>query len=464
MGSFRCGFLGVVPATAAIVLFGFATQALAQTNDDVFPQLQWSFGSPGARANAMGRAFIAVADDATAAVVNPSGLVNLTRPQVSFEYQGVRLVSQRLTSPQSLFDAMPSLSAVTVASPSFASVALPAGKRIALAFSRSEFLNYKASSTSTAEAIPPTAAFVLFPTETNADFRGTSYGGSVAVAVRQNVSVGATFSENVLRARAGATRYDFTVGRAFPSKLDDVLTSSVIVNESSIDTTALAFAWSAGILVRPFRAFAIGAEYSKGPSFQMQETVSNNPGERPDFLPGPCCGTNLPLVRAAGSPFTLALNVPDRIGVGISYRPTARLLLAADGVRVDYSELTKSFAVVFDAATVTGSSFAARNVTEFHAGAELNIARGRMPLFLRAGVFTDPSHGVRFLGSSDPTTNASESALFNLLPELNRVNGTLGFGVVAGLHFELDAAYVFTMAPTSVRGPLNAIVSGVLRF
>src|SRR5207249_4906766 len=61
---------------------GMAAAAGAQTNDEVFPQVQWNFSTPGARANGMGRTFIGTADDASAAVTNPAGLMNLTRPQV----------------------------------------------------------------------------------------------------------------------------------------------------------------------------------------------------------------------------------------------------------------------------------------------------------------------------------------------------------------------------------------------
>jgi hypothetical protein len=83
--------LTVRPMRIALALLaaaaGLAGSAAAQTNDEIFPQFQWNFASPGARANAMGQAFIGVADDATAATTNPAGLVNLTRPQVYLEYK-----------------------------------------------------------------------------------------------------------------------------------------------------------------------------------------------------------------------------------------------------------------------------------------------------------------------------------------------------------------------------------------
>jgi hypothetical protein len=47
--------------------------------------LQLSFSDPGARSMGFGGAFVALADDATAALANPAGLVQLARPEVSIE-------------------------------------------------------------------------------------------------------------------------------------------------------------------------------------------------------------------------------------------------------------------------------------------------------------------------------------------------------------------------------------------
>ncbi|HSS77738.1 MAG TPA: outer membrane protein transport protein, partial [Thermoanaerobaculia bacterium] len=49
------------------------------------PRFDFSFSNPGARSLGFAGAFAALADDATAAYANPAGLVQLTRPEVSFE-------------------------------------------------------------------------------------------------------------------------------------------------------------------------------------------------------------------------------------------------------------------------------------------------------------------------------------------------------------------------------------------
>src|SRR6185503_2932057 len=55
------------------------------TNSETFSGFQFNFNNPGARALGMGGAFVAVADDATAVIANPAGLVILQRPELSAE-------------------------------------------------------------------------------------------------------------------------------------------------------------------------------------------------------------------------------------------------------------------------------------------------------------------------------------------------------------------------------------------
>jgi hypothetical protein len=62
-----------------------ATVASAQTNQEVNSAYQFNFSNPGARSLAMGGSLTGLADDATAALTNPSGLLLLPAPEVSFE-------------------------------------------------------------------------------------------------------------------------------------------------------------------------------------------------------------------------------------------------------------------------------------------------------------------------------------------------------------------------------------------
>ena len=62
-----------------------ATVVSAQEVPQPILTTQFSFSNPGARSLGLGGAFVALADDATAAWANPAGLVQIAKPEVSVE-------------------------------------------------------------------------------------------------------------------------------------------------------------------------------------------------------------------------------------------------------------------------------------------------------------------------------------------------------------------------------------------
>ena len=82
----------LAPRLALTLLIGLvlyaATAVTAQVNDDLQAGLQLNLSPPGARSLAMAGAFVGRADDATAAVANPAGLLWLSRQEISLEYRG----------------------------------------------------------------------------------------------------------------------------------------------------------------------------------------------------------------------------------------------------------------------------------------------------------------------------------------------------------------------------------------
>ena len=90
--SFECRFLRFARvALPAAVLFLWPSGSAAQTNERLFENLSFRFTTPGARAAGMGKTFVGLADDATAAVSNPGGLSNLLEQEFSFELSGTEL-------------------------------------------------------------------------------------------------------------------------------------------------------------------------------------------------------------------------------------------------------------------------------------------------------------------------------------------------------------------------------------
>ncbi|MDH3816848.1 MAG: hypothetical protein OEV48_20340, partial [Acidobacteriota bacterium] len=72
------------PTIAATLLIGAVMVTVpCQSQDTTISNSV--FANPGARSLALGGAFAAIADDATAAFANPAGLVQILRPEISAE-------------------------------------------------------------------------------------------------------------------------------------------------------------------------------------------------------------------------------------------------------------------------------------------------------------------------------------------------------------------------------------------
>jgi long-subunit fatty acid transport protein len=404
---------------------GLAATAAAQTNDEIFPTLQWNFSTPGARANGMGRSFIGIADDASAAVTNPAGLMSLTRPQVYGEYKSTRLKVERLAATNALTTLQPTANTSIVNALSFLSVSAPVNNKIAVGFSVHRFLDYHEMFTLATRAVPNDPdRQAFFPVSGQADFTGTAFGGSVAYMATEALRVGVTIAANRLEANSLATRNDFRA---------DLSPSNIVVNQTSINDTQTAISATVGALYRVNEMVSVGFSFEKSPRFKTSENLQRNPG----FSTTP--QSNQTLVATPNFPKDVQINVPNHFGFGVAIRPNAKLLIAADGVRTNYSSLSENTTVVFATDTVKSTDFTTPDVTEFHVGAEYNVyTMNGNPLFVRAGVFTNPAHLVTYTGSV-----VTEIAKYNLLPRTDETRGTIGVGIALGPRAQIDAAYVF---------------------
>jgi hypothetical protein len=64
---------------------GFGSLAADPAFAQPLTSLEFSFSNPGARSLGFGGAFVALADDATAAFANPAGIVQIAKPELSLE-------------------------------------------------------------------------------------------------------------------------------------------------------------------------------------------------------------------------------------------------------------------------------------------------------------------------------------------------------------------------------------------
>jgi long-chain fatty acid transport protein len=397
-----------------------ATFARAQTNERIYENLDFRFVTPGARAVGMGKAFVGLADDATAAYSNPAGLSNLLKKEFSFEFQGTDIRHERLVS---LSPAAPTETKVfgdRVWGPSFLSFAWPAGRWTA-SFFLNAVQNYSESFAFQGRPIPGTGGGAEDGAFGTIDVRSQQYGVGASFVVNRFLSVGASLV---------ASSLDLASQGRSGTPLNPR-------NGTNTIDRGTVFTGMGGVLVKPFKGLSLGASFYGGASFDLQTMLYG------DFLYGPAGDVND--VTLTGTVQPIRYVIPKRLGLGAAWRAHDQLTLVADADRIWYSEeISDRFLIVdFQAAAfgLSRTNFTVRDVWELHAGAEYRVYRSSLTFALRGGVFTDPDHRMRF--RSEGASNVAATLLdyrFNTVTDKTDIGATFGCGLMVANRFQVDAA------------------------
>ena len=352
--------------------------ALAQGGPSAF---QFSFSNPGARSLGLAGAFAALADDATAAFANPAGLVQLTRPEVSFEgrswsYSTPFTEGGRVSGEPTgiLLDTVDGLrtsrSEADLSGLSFLSYVYPKGNWSFAAY-RHVLAKF--------EALRETQGFFLDSVEFPrfADFRNVldiqivSYSVAGAYRAKEGLSfgVGLSYFEadllfvNETYAPRVATLPEGPFGR-------NVFDPSAIVESVSLEFPNGTFAFSAGFLWHVSRRFSLGGFTRPGPSFDVDAAVTDGLG-----------------VRSISG----GLSFPDVYGLGAAVRSKGgRLTFSFEWDRVEYSTIIET--------AETTPDIMLDDADEFRFGAEYVFLGIEPVVAFRGGVWLDPDHQIRSEG------------------------------------------------------------------
>jgi len=411
--------LTALRASAVAILLATASGvAVAQTNERLYENLDFRFDTPGARALGMGRAFVGLADDATAALSNPAGLSNLLGQQFSLEFRG----TQRERQISSAAGSLDSQSfGQFVFTPSFMSYALPFERATLLLYRNSqqkfqEQFEFGPRQVPTREA-PEDGAF-----------------GAVSVAVENFGAGGAWVVSPQLSVGGSANLVTLDLA-------SEARSGTRLNPRNGTNTIASGYRWSgtAGLLFKPVRGVAIGATYAHRVSFPMETrlfgrflyTVSDPEGT----------------IILTGERRVVDYVIPSRYAVGGSWRASDRLSIVADVSRVLYSQrITDRFLVVDfvdPVAQITPDNFFVKDVTQVHAGAEYRFYLLRSTVAVRGGLYTDPNHPLRYRRGGNNLQHPADRLLdfrFNTLPDETRVAATAGVGVALANRVQLDGA------------------------
>jgi long-chain fatty acid transport protein len=406
--------------------------AFAQ-NTAQFP-VQFDFLPPGARSVGMGSAFIAAADDATAAFTNPAGLARLGGRQISAELRFKRLETPFLLGGRisgSMTGVGIDVSPTPVYAndiddnfgPTFISFLWPLGAKASVIGYRHEVATIENTylSQGVFERIVESGViddtFRRTPVGGTREVRIRNYGGSFGYKVSERFAVGGGMSFYRFRLDGDFNRFG----------IQDDFASPANVNFPTASQTQRADDWSpgfnAGALFDLTPRVKIGATYRYGPSFTFRQE---------DLVPS----IDFELFR------TGSFDIPDVFGIGLEWRATDALRLVMDYDRVQYKQIREDFITFQSLINQQPESLRLDDGNEFHVGVEYLFPNAPIPLALRGGFWHDPDHVVRY--EPGPVPNPTDNFFLATLPGgSSQQHYTFGAGAVLSRWLEVNGAADF---------------------
>ena len=435
----------LISHTAVLVLLlgGLLAPAGVAAQDLIVP-LQFSFSDPGARSMGFGGAFVALADDATAAFANPAGLVQLGRPEVSIE--GRRWSYSTPFTEGGRVEGLPSgfgidntvglrtaRSQDTLDGVSFLSLAYPRGKW-SLAVFRHQLANFEFSSETQGLFGGGTDCCQArsYDQRATTDLRSVSYGISGAYRIHERLDLGFGVIYHEASLASQATLFlpdDDSVQSVFApnSYLPERLLVSQSVSGNDTDWGLIG-----GFLWRLSDSWRIGGVYRQGPGLAISNELTA--GEAVD-LGVPPGGV---LSRTAGP----SIEFPWVLGLGLAYRaPDGGLTVSFQWGHIEYSKIVES-------AGLTDRTV--DDADELHLGAEYVFLHSTPIVAVRLGAWRDPDHQLR--------ATADEPLIRALLPRgQDQMHYAVGLGL-AVKSFQIDVGVDFADRVKTVS------VSGIYSF
>jgi long-subunit fatty acid transport protein len=408
----------------------------AITDTETNASIPFNLANPGARSMGMGGAFLGLADDATAAYTNPAGLTQLVTPEISIEGRHTEYSIPYVTSggiSTSPFNGSGLHTADADSSQSnlsFISFVYP-WDRWSFAFYRDELVRFKDNFSSDPNGIDLGDIFnngqtyKTFPVVAGANLKVINYGLSAAYKAGDSVSLG-----------LGLSYYDFNIDThilrvAFPNNSFGVAPGTP-VNQQDQHGSDNDVGVNLGARLVLSEHWSAGLTYRRGPSFSYNATSTvllDTNGNAIDSVV-----VDLKNVR---------FKVPDEFGAGLSWHPTDALVVNLDADYIQYSQLTHGMQSLFNNDPAIASKLSIPNGTEVHLGGEYTFTQMSHPFSVRAGVWHDPRHSIRFEG--DPGTDFGGIGLATLFHGGQGAQNHVAIGGgFAFSKFSIDAAADFS--------------------
>lgn len=441
----------ILLAGAALIAVPTATARAATNTTDPDTSIKFSFSPPGARSLALGGAFLALADDATAAYTNPAGLTNLTlggsevavelrQNQFSNSYVDRGHFGEAPTNIGVDFEAGFLRNEVqsTTSGLSFLSFAYVLPRGLTLAFYRHALGNFS-TRFQTQGAFAEGFRYLPRQSETELEIVNSGLSGAYELKLPPlkgmestlSIGLGVSYYELDLRVRDeyfDLDRFGIRNTDDPATKLDDrepgnfygppdyrhdnLFTETGERGDDSAFGVNLGFLWKLGKEQR----WSVGGVFRKGPDFATKRTATCGP-QNPDF---PC---------TAEQPPPGVFTVPDVIGLGLAYRTAeGKTKILFDLNRVRYSQRLDSDLRAVD--------FRIKDADQLHLGVERTVLVVES-LFVgtaRFGAWREPFHELEYFG------DVEQFAAFLRRPKDAEIHYSAGFGLVIKEDYQIDFA------------------------
>ncbi len=418
----RIGRPSTLPMAVLLGVLVMLTPTGAVAQQAVVP-FQLNFSDPGARSMGFGGAFVALADDATAAFANPAGLVQLLKPEVSVEWRRWDYVlpyteGGRLQGvPSGLgIDTVTGLRTATsqydVTGLSYLSLVYPM-ENWSFAIYRQLSANLEFSGeTQGLFGGAPCCVSRWNDQRFSSDWDIVTYGFSSAYRIndRFSIGLGLVYTDSWFESTVSEYRWDEDTGQSLVEPNSYLPERAYLHETLSAGGTDLTFA--AGVLWKLSEQWRIGGVYRQGFGANMRVVLTAGAANN---LGVPAGDT---IIRSPEIP----IEFPDGYGLGFAYRSAdGRLTISFQWDYIYYSDIPTS--IELDDQTIDDGS-------ELHLGAEYVFLRSTPIIALRVGTWLEPDHQMRAT-TDDPLTRA-------LLPGgKDEVHYTAGIGV-AFQNFQID--------------------------
>ena len=395
-------------------MFIFASSAAAQTNERLYEDLDFRFVTPGARAIAMGKTFVGLADDATAAYSNPAGLSNLLEQEISFELNTNQIKHHRFVPSET---GETQVFGERVYTPSFFSYAVPVSNFTLSAF-RNVVQDYEEQFEFSGRFIP-----AIGRRENGAfgdmNISAVNYGAGGSYLLSRFLSIGGS----IIVSHLDIDTHGGTGNPDNPRNHTDTVGSDA------------ATSFILGVLIKPTPVISMGVVYNRKSIFHLETT-----------LHGQYLLRQGDIIRFHNRVVPIDYVIPDRIAFGGSWKVRQNITISADIAGIRYSQqITGNFLVLDFINQLGPKNYRIRDVTEVHAGGEYRFYTRKIAWALRAGMFTDPSHPLVFQRLADTADFPAlvEGFRFNDNRSSSGFGGAFGAGIAINNRIQFDTAFSF---------------------